>query len=154
MAVRLSAGTHRSMSVRSWVKSLFNDGLSAGSPGVGVKGETHREAAVTEHPRTVQKSLFICFVVLGFLLAPIASRAADHNDPNAVNSIFSDIDVSAADLYDLFGWPSDDTTGGEKVVVALTFAPIPQAGVFDTDLLYRVMIAPGPRSDQHLTDSG
>jgi len=30
------------------------------------------------------------------------SPAADHNDPNAVNSIFSDIDVSAADLYDLF----------------------------------------------------
>ena len=26
---------------------------------------------------------------------------ADHNDPNAVNSIFSDIDVSAADLYRL-----------------------------------------------------
>ena len=30
---------------------------------------------------------------------------ADHNDPNAVNSIFSDIDVSAADVYDLFGLP-------------------------------------------------
>ena len=28
---------------------------------------------------------------------------ADHNDPNSVNSIFSDIDISAADLYDLFG---------------------------------------------------
>ena len=33
---------------------------------------------------------------------------ADHNDPNAVNSIFSDIDVSAADVYDMFGYPSDD----------------------------------------------
>jgi hypothetical protein len=43
---------------------------------------------------------------------------ADHNDPNAVNSIFSDIDVSAADLHDLFGFPSDATTGGEKVVMA------------------------------------
>ncbi len=39
---------------------------------------------------------------------------ADHNDPNAVNSAFSDIDVSAADLYDLFGFPSNDTAGGEK----------------------------------------
>ena len=39
---------------------------------------------------------------------------ADHNDPNAVNSIFSDIDASAADLYDLFGFPSADTSGGEK----------------------------------------
>ncbi|HEX8129394.1 MAG TPA: DUF4331 family protein [Pyrinomonadaceae bacterium] len=70
---------------------------------------------------------------------------ADHNDPNAVNSIFSDIDLSAADLYDLFGFPSDDTDGGEKVVIALTFAPIPEAGVFDTDMLYRIMVSPDPR---------
>jgi len=66
---------------------------------------------------------------------------ADHNDPNAVNSIFSDIDVSAADLYDLFGFPSDDTTGGEKVVIALTFASVPETGVFDTDMLYKIQIA-------------
>src|SRR5438128_435846 len=65
---------------------------------------------------------------------------ADHNDPNAVNSIFSDIDVSAADVYDMFGYPSDDTDGGEKVVVALTFAAIPQTGVLDTDLLYRIHV--------------
>jgi len=71
---------------------------------------------------------------------------ADHNDPNAVNSIFSDIDVSAADLYDLFGFPSDDLDGGEKVVLALTFASIPQAGVFDTDMLYRILISPDPRA--------
>ena len=70
---------------------------------------------------------------------------ADHNDPNAVNTIFSDIDVSAADLYDLFGFPSDDTEGGEKVVVALTFAAVPRAGVLDSDMLYRLQIAPGRR---------
>lgn len=70
---------------------------------------------------------------------------ADHNDPNAVNSIFSDIDVSAADLYDIFGFPSDDTTGGEKVVIALTFASVPEAGVFDTDMLYRIQISAEPR---------
>jgi hypothetical protein len=70
---------------------------------------------------------------------------ADHNDPNAVNTIFSDIDVSAADLYDLFGFPSDDREGGEKVVVALTFASVPQAGILDTDMLYRVLVAPEPR---------
>lgn len=70
---------------------------------------------------------------------------ADHNDPNAVNSIFSDIDVSAADLYDLFGFPSDDTSNGEKVVIALTFASIPEQGVFDTDMLYRILISPAPR---------
>ena len=72
---------------------------------------------------------------------------ADHNDPNAVNSIFSDFDVSAADLYDLFGFPSDDTTGGEKVVIALTFASVPETGVFDTDMLYKIQIAAHPRVD-------
>lgn len=71
---------------------------------------------------------------------------ADHNDPNAVNSIFSDIDVSAADLYDLFGFPSDDTTGGEKVVIALTFASVPEVGVLDSDMLYRIQIHAAPRA--------
>jgi hypothetical protein len=66
---------------------------------------------------------------------------ADHNDPNAVNSIFSDIDVSAADLYDIFGFPSADTAGGEKVVIALTFSAVPSAGRFDSDMLYRIRIA-------------
>ena len=57
---------------------------------------------------------------------------ADHNDPNAVNTIFSDIDVSAADVYDMFGYPSETTEG--SVVIALTFASVPEAGVFDTDV--------------------
>lgn len=70
---------------------------------------------------------------------------ADHNDPNAVNSIFSDINVSAADLYDLFGFPSDDKTGGEKVLIALTFAAVPEAGTLDSDMLYRVMVHAAPR---------
>jgi hypothetical protein len=82
---------------------------------------------------------------------------ADHNDPNSVNSIFSDIDVSAADLYDLFGFPSSNTDGGEKVVIALTFASIPETGVFDTDMLYRIQISPDPRvvgpgNDEHTLD--
>jgi len=68
--------------------------------------------------------------------------AADHNDPNSINSIFSDIDVSAADLYDMFGWPSDD---GQNVILALTFASVPKTGVFDTDMLYRVNLVPNPR---------
>ena len=70
---------------------------------------------------------------------------ADHNDPNAVNSIFSDIDHSPADLYDLFGFPSSDTSGGEKAVIALTFASVPSAGVLDSDMLYRILIAAHPR---------
>jgi hypothetical protein len=71
---------------------------------------------------------------------------ADHNDPNAVNSIFSDIGVSAADVYDMFGFPSDDTTDEDKVVIALTFASIPETGVFDTDMLYKINIASHPRA--------
>jgi hypothetical protein len=74
---------------------------------------------------------------------------ADHNDPNAVNSIFADIDVSAADLYDLFGFPSDDAAGGEKVVIALTFASVPTTGVLDTDMLYRILISTGSRIVHH-----
>ena len=77
---------------------------------------------------------------------------ADHNDPNAVNSIFSDIDVSAADLYDIFGFPSDDRDGGEKVVIALTFAAVPKAGTLDSDMLYRVRIAPDRRIDRGADD--
>ena len=71
---------------------------------------------------------------------------ADHNDPNAVNSIFSDVDVSAADLYDIFGFPSDDgEANSEKVVIALTIASVPEAGTLDPDLLYRIQIAPDQR---------
>jgi hypothetical protein len=69
---------------------------------------------------------------------------ADHNDPNSVNSIFSDVDVSAADVYDMFGYPSD-ATDQEKVVLALTFAAVPDAGLFDTDMLYRLLVNPHAR---------
>jgi hypothetical protein len=40
--------------------------------------------------------------------------------------IFSDIDVSAADLYDIFGFPVADGSGSDRVVIALTFAAVPQ----------------------------
>lgn len=84
-------------------------------------------------------------LLVAAMLIPVAAFAADHNDPNSVNSIFSDIPISAADLYDMFGWPADDKTGGEKVVLALTFASIPSTGVFDTDMLYRIHVDPDPR---------
>src|SRR5277367_548144 len=67
---------------------------------------------------------------------------ADHNDPNAVNSIFSDIDYSAADLYDMFGYPVDD---GRSALLALTFAASPKAGVLDSDMLYRLLMTSHPR---------
>ena len=62
---------------------------------------------------------------------------ADHNDPNAVNSIFSDINYNAADLYDLFGFPVND---GKSAVIALTFSATPKAGILDEDLLYRILV--------------
>jgi uncharacterized protein DUF4331 len=92
----------------------------------------------------------LCLSVLSGIMLLDLSPAADHNDPNGINSIFSDIDVSAADLYDIFGWPSDDTAGGEKVVIALTFAAAPKTGVLDTDMLYRILIAPTPREAPQL----
>jgi hypothetical protein len=88
------------------------------------------------------------------LVARSAAFAADHNDPNSVNSIFSDIPVNAADLYDMFGWPADDTAGGEKVILALTFASIPKAGVFDADMLYRINVDPDPRVGRPLGSEG
>jgi hypothetical protein len=97
-------------------------------------------------------SLILCLAALSGIMALDWSPAADHNDANAVNSIFSDIEVSAADLYDIFGWPADDTAGGEKFVIALTFASVPKTGVFDTDMLYRILIAPTPRDAPQLKD--
>ncbi|HEY6140894.1 MAG TPA: hypothetical protein VI670_24325 [Thermoanaerobaculia bacterium] len=79
------------------------------------------------------------------IAAALPGRAADHNDPNSVNSIFSDIPVSAADLYDMFGWPTDDKSRGDRVVLALTFASVPKAGVFDHDMLYRIRVHADPR---------
>lgn len=85
------------------------------------------------------------FVMLALMLTGWKAVAADHNDPNAINSIFADVKPDPADLYDIYGWPSSDTHGGDKVIIALTFASMPATGVFDTDLLYRIKLAPTPR---------
>src|SRR5437867_13428919 len=98
---------------------------------------------------TLRRIVCVCFILCVAALSGTMllnwSPAADHNDPNAVNSIFSDIDVSAADLYDLFGWPSDDTSGGEKVVIALPFAPVPNAAVLEPDNHPRLKHYASPR---------
>jgi hypothetical protein len=93
----------------------------------------------------MRRSLVLPLLIAALLAAHGAAFAADHNDPNSVNSIFSDISISAADLYDMFGWPADDTGGGEKVILALTFAPVPKSGVFDADMLYRINVDADPR---------
>jgi hypothetical protein len=100
----------------------------------------------------------LSFLTLSGLLLVGFTLGADHNDPNSANSIFSGVDVSAADLYDLFGFPSDDRTGGENVVVALTFASVPRAGVFDAEMLYRLRFyaterVQRPAKDDHDVDS-
>lgn len=93
------------------------------------------------------------FFTLGILFVLLARSvwAADHNDPNAVNSIFSDIELSAADLYDMFGWPADSRD--DRVVLALTFAPVPAAGTFDPDLLYRIRLYTSPRIVRPLNEA-
>jgi hypothetical protein len=99
-------------------------------------------------PRAAVSSWLRC-ALAGLLFAGLlpvpAARAADHNDPNAINSIFADNPVNSADLYDMFGWPADDQTGGEKVVLALTFAPVPDTGKLDPDMLYRIRVEADPR---------
>jgi hypothetical protein len=45
----------------------------------------------------------------------------------------------------MFGYPSD-ADDEEKVVLALTFAAVPETGVFDTDMLYRLLVNPHARS--------
>jgi hypothetical protein len=99
-----------------------------------------------------KKKKLVGLAALNWILVSGVCSAADHNDPNAINSIFSDIPTSPADLYDMFGFPSDDKEGGEKVVVALTFASIPKAGVFDSDLLYRIQFDPDPRTGLSMGD--
>ncbi len=47
-------------------------------------------------------------------------------------------------------FPGDEVAGGEKVVIALTVASVRQAGVFDTDLLYRIKVT-APNSSGILT---
>jgi hypothetical protein len=99
-------------------------------------------------PRAAVSSCLRC-ALAGLLFAGLlpvpAAWAADHNDPNAINSIFADNPVNSADLYDMFGWPADDQSGGEKVVLALTFAPVPDTGKLDPDMLYRIRVEADPR---------
>jgi len=102
------------------------------------------------HINVAHKKVLIGSALFSSLLLQGVGYAADHNDPNAINSIFADIPVSAADLYDMFGFPSDDKTGGEKVVAALTFASVPETGVFDTDMLYTFNFDADPRAGSAL----
>src|SRR5688572_33256928 len=86
---------------------------------------------------------FLAAVIVTGVAAGVATPA-DHNDPIAINSIFHDVSVNPADLYDLFGFPSR-SSGTETVVIALTFASVPATGVFDPDMLYVIKLDPDQR---------
>src|SRR5262245_59175300 len=121
----------------------------------GLTSHRHRQyrESMKAHRHTGNRALRLFVATTAIVaLMPVSSRAADHNDPNAANSIFSDIPVSAADLYDMFGFPADDRSRGDRVVLALTFASIPTAGTLDPDLLYRILVSPGPRIDANVGD--
>lgn len=105
-------------------------------------------------------NLRILYQYIGALLITVScfsfatnSFSADHNDPNAVNSIFSDIAISPGDLYGMFGYPSADKSNGENVIVQLTFAPIPETGIFDKDFLYAIHLDADPRSNMSVEHS-
>lgn len=102
--------------------------------------------------KTGGKSLLLGLATAACLLSTNIGVAADHNDPNAVNSIFSDIAPNAADLYGMFGYPSDDTSQGESVVIQLTFASVPKAGTFDKDMMYKIKLQPAQRIGSALKD--
>src|SRR3954453_12171205 len=106
----------------------------------GIKGGPARLCGTT-----ADRSVHSLRELLAAFYRPGRSGMADHNDPNSVNSIFADIDPSPADLYDMFGFPGPDPAH-ETVVVASTFAGVPQAGVLDPDLLYRMLVHPRRRA--------
>jgi len=93
----------------------------------------------------MRRARLLCVLVLIGLASPYLSIPADHNDPNAINAIFWDVKMNGADLYDLYGFPTQDERGGERVAVALTFGAVPATGVLDPDLLYRILVVPGSR---------
>src|SRR5688572_17679711 len=94
---------------------------------------------------TMRRARLLCVLVLIAVATPRLSIPADHNDPNAINAIFWDVPMNGADLYDLFGFPMQGNGGGERVAVALTFGAVPNTGVLDPDLLYRLLFVPAAR---------
>ncbi len=84
-------------------------------------------------------------VVRVALAAALVAAFATASPAAAGSPPVPDAPRGAADLYDLFGFPAADASGSERIVTALTFAPIPAVGRLDPDLLYRVRIGTAPR---------
>lgn len=99
--------------------------------------------------KSINRSALASALALGLLWGALPTLAADHNDPNAVNSIYDDVPLSPADLYDIFGYPSSDTSNGEALVAQLTFSPLPATGKFDPDMMYKIHLAGAKRASDY-----
>jgi hypothetical protein len=79
--------------------------------------------------RGLRKTLAVAVATVCLAPSPQVG-ATDHNDPDKINSIFPDIEPSAADIYGLMAWPEDP----ETIAVVLTWADVD----YDRDLLYQI----------------
>ena len=90
----------------------------------------HTAAGVTKPPMRRLRTLLAALAATAVLVPSPPSGATDHNDPDKINSIFPDIEPSAADIYGLMAWPEDP----ETIAVVLTWADVD----YDRDLLYQI----------------
>ena len=91
---------------------LFHHSMMGGLPGFPLAQPPNGRCRCAV-PAKSSAAIAAVALIVPWLAIP-GARGADHNDPNSVNSIFSDIDVSAADLYDLFGYPGDDRRAARR----------------------------------------
>lgn len=67
----------------------------------------------------------LSITTLTLALMAFNAYAVDHNDPNRVNAMFSNVPVQATDIYGAFGWPSDSNKRLDKE----KFIVVPQSQV-------------------------
>ncbi len=83
--------------------------------------------------------ILIRFFTLALMISTVGALATDHNEPELVSAFYSDRDGSGADVYGLFGYPTDD---GSALNIILTLAPVPKSGTFDVNSVHRVFLVP------------
>lgn len=79
--------------------------------------------------------------ILLVLMTTFSAFATDHNEPDSVNAIFSNVEPSSADVYGLFGYPVERPDGGQNLVVILTYSPEPGTGSFEPKVMHELSIA-------------
>src|SRR5688572_670695 len=76
--------------------------------------------------------------------------ATDHNEPNQLNAIFTDVESDPADLYGLFAYPGRinyEGWGEKSLVLMMTFAPAPRTGEFDPAVEHRIYLSGEKRAE-------